>query len=96
MKALVENGQRKVVQRFVSAVTAGISSFLRVEVDGTVVDAKNYMVTEGSTIVTFTAEYLESLATGKHTVAIVSSISGEEKNCTIIARWIRFSGIARP
>lgn len=57
---------------------AGISSFLRVEVDGTVVDAKNYTVTEGSTIVTFTAEYLESLATGKHTVAIVSSISGEE------------------
>lgn len=57
---------------------AGISSFLRVEVDGTVVDAKNYTVTEGSTIVAFTAEYLESLATGKHTVAIVSSISGEE------------------
>ena len=61
---------------------AGISSFLRVEVDGTVVDAKNYTVTEGSTIVTFTAEYLESLATGKHTVAIVSSISGEEKKAT--------------
>ena len=52
---------------------AGISSFLRVEVDGTVVDAKNYTVTEGSTIVTFT---------GKHTVAIVSSISGEEKKAT--------------
>ena len=52
---------------------AGISSFLRVEVDGTVVDAKNYTVTEGSTIVTFTAEYLESLATGKHTVAIAVS-----------------------
>ena len=50
--------------------------------DGTVVDAKNYTVTEGSTIVTFTAEYLESLATGKHTVAIVSSISGEEKKAT--------------
>lgn len=62
---------------------AGISSFLRVEVDGTVVDAKNYTVTEGSTIVTFTAEYLESLATGKHTVAIVSSISGEEKKATV-------------
>lgn len=61
---------------------AGISSFLRVEVDGTVVDAKSYTVTEGSTIVTFTAEYLESLATGKHTVAIVSSISGEEKKAT--------------
>lgn len=61
---------------------AGISSFLRVEVDGTVVDAKNYTVTEGSTIITFTAEYLESLATGKHTVAIVSSISGEEKKAT--------------
>ena len=61
---------------------AGISSFLRVEVDGVVVDAKNYTVTEGSTIVTFTAEYLESLATGKHTVAIVSSISGEEKKAT--------------
>ena len=61
---------------------AGISSFLRVEVDGTVVDAKNYTVTEGSTIVAFTAEYLESLATGKHTVAIVSSISGEEKKAT--------------
>ena len=61
---------------------AGISSFVRVEVDGVVVDAKNYTVTEGSTIVTFTAEYLESLATGKHTVAIVSSISREEKKAT--------------
>ena len=33
-------------------------------------------------ITLFPCEYLESLATGKHTVAIVSSISGEEKKAT--------------
>lgn len=61
---------------------ADIDTFLRVEVDGAIVDAKNYTVTQGSTIVTFTADYMGSLATGKHTISIVSSIRGAEKKAT--------------
>lgn len=59
-----------------------IDTFLHVEVDGAIVDAKNYTVTQGSTIVTFTADYMRSLATGKHTISIVSSIRGAEKKAT--------------
>ena len=52
---------------------AGISSFLRVEVDGTVVDAKNYTVTEGSTIVTC-FQYFCFLCCGLVCSCIITSI----------------------
>lgn len=52
---------------------AEISKFVEVQVDGAVVAPQNYTVTEGSTIVTFKADYLKSLSTGKHTVTIVST-----------------------
>lgn len=58
---------------------ADISTFVRAEVDGSMVDPDNYTVTEGSTIVTLKQTFLESLGTGKHTLAIVSSINGTEK-----------------
>ena len=62
---------------------AGISSFVRVEVDGTVVDCeKLYGDRRLYHCHFYSRSCLESLATGKHTVAIVSSISGEEKKAT--------------
>ena len=51
-------------------VDGALSDFVAVYVDGEEVDAANYTLTEGSTIVTFSAEYLESLSVGKHSVAI--------------------------
>ena len=48
-----------------------ISKFQNVKVDGNVVDAQYYTVTEGSTIITLKPEYLRTLSTGSHTIEIV-------------------------
>ena len=53
--------------------SASIEKFQAVKVDGAVVDASNYTVTEGSTIVTFNADYTKNLANGSHTIELVSS-----------------------
>ena len=47
------------------------SKFVGIKVDGTLVDAKNYTVKEGSTVVTLKADYLNTLAVGNHTLEIV-------------------------
>ena len=47
-----------------------ITKFKEVRVDGVVIDAKNYTVTEGSTIITLKAEYLRTLSAGNHTFEI--------------------------
>lgn len=46
------------------------SKFLAVKVDGTAIDAANYEVTEGSTIITLKASYVAGLAVGSHVFAI--------------------------
>ena len=51
---------------------ANVASFVRVEVDNKVVDPANYTVTEGSTIIALKKEFLATLATGTHTLSIVS------------------------
>lgn len=48
-----------------------IAKFVSVKVDGNVVDADNYTVTEGSTIITLKPEYLKTLSKGSHTFEIV-------------------------
>lgn len=48
-------------------------------------DAANYTVKEGSTIVTLKAEYLETLSVGKHTLAIVSDTGTAAAEFTIQA-----------
>lgn len=51
---------------------AAYKHFQKVQVDGKDLDASNYTVKEGSTIVTLKTSYLETLSVGKHTLAIVS------------------------
>lgn len=48
-----------------------IEKFVSVKVDGKTVDKSNYTVKSGSTIITFTAEYLDTLSAGKHTIDVV-------------------------
>lgn len=48
-----------------------VEYFVAVEVDGKTVDPKHYTVKSGSTIVTFTREFLDSLGTGKHDVKFI-------------------------
>lgn len=52
---------------------APFSKFVEVKVDGAVVDAANYTAEEGSTKVTFTAGYMETLDVGAHTLEIAST-----------------------
>ena len=51
--------------------SGNIGKFLRVLVDGKVVDPNNYIVTEGSTIITFKPEFLKTLSEGIHSFEIV-------------------------
>lgn len=52
---------------------AEFSDFIRVELDGNIVDEKNYTKREGSTIITLKAEYVSALPKGEHTISIVST-----------------------
>ena len=42
------------------------SKFVSVEIDGVIVDPKNYTAKSGSTIVSFNADYMETLSAGEH------------------------------
>lgn len=57
-----------------------VAYFKDVKVDGTIVDRTNYDVREGSTIITFTPEYLKTLSNGKHTIEMFWNINGAEKS----------------
>lgn len=59
--------------------------FQKVQVDGKDLDASNYTVKEGSTIVTLKTSYLETLSVGKHTLAIVSETGTATTEFTIKA-----------
>ncbi len=54
--------------------------FDHVEVDGIIVDRTNYDVREGSTIITFTPEYLATLTNGSHTIEMFWNINGAVKS----------------
>lgn len=56
------------------------NEFLRVEVDGKIVEEKYYTKEAGSTTITFTPEYLATLSEGSHTVKMVWGVNGEEKS----------------
>ena len=64
---------------------AAFADFQKVQVDGKDLDASNYTVKEGSTIVTLKAEYLETLSAGRHTLAIVSDTGTATAEFTIEA-----------
>lgn len=64
---------------------AAFADFLKVQIDGKDVDASNYTVKEGSTVVTLKASYLETLPVGKHTLAIVSDTGTAETEFTVLA-----------
>lgn len=64
---------------------AAFADFLKVQVDGKNVDAADYTVAEGSTIVTLKPSYLETLSVGKHTLAIVFDTGTAETEFTVLA-----------
>ena len=48
-----------------------VEKFVEIKVDGTAVDAANYTVKSGSTIITLKPEYLNTLSVGKHTLTVL-------------------------
>lgn len=50
--------------------TGDLKKFVSVEMDGKVIGPSNYTVADGSTVLTFSSAYLDTLATGKHTVTL--------------------------
>ncbi|MCD7834728.1 MAG: Cna B-type domain-containing protein [Lachnospiraceae bacterium] len=50
--------------------SGSLSEFVSVAVDGTTVDTENYTKAEGSTIITFTQSYLDTLSIGDHSVIL--------------------------
>lgn len=61
-----------------------VAKFQNVKVDGAVIDAKNYTVTEGSTVITLKADYLKTLSVGKHTFEIVWTDGSAGTSLTIV------------
>ena len=64
---------------------AEMSKLGAVKVDGETVDPVNYTVTEGSTIVTLSADYLSTLAVGEHTITLVFTDGTAETTFTVEA-----------
>ena len=64
---------------------AAYGDFLKVLVDGEELDASNYAVEPGSTVVTLKASYLETLSVGKHALGIVSDTGTAETEFTVAA-----------
>ena len=54
--------------------------FLRVDVDRSPVAKTDYTVSSGSTIITFTPEYLATLSNGSHTIEMFWNINGAVKS----------------
>ena len=81
----VAEGEKKALS-FTS--NAAYSDFIRVELDGKTLDEKNYIVKEGSTIVTLKADYVATLSAGKHTIGIVSESDTATTTFTVNAKAV--------
>lgn len=55
-------------EEFALRAEGEFEKFVNVEVDGKVVEEKYYTVTQGSTIITFTKEFMDMLSEGEHVV----------------------------
>ncbi|MCQ2752424.1 MAG: bacterial Ig-like domain-containing protein [Coriobacteriales bacterium] len=62
---------------------APFEKFSCVKIDDEILSDANYTATEGSTVVTVKASYLDTLAAGEHTIDIVSTDGYAETNFTI-------------
>ena len=65
---------------------ASFADFVRVELDGTVLEEKNYTKREGSTIITLNRDFVAALSVGEHTLAIVSKSGTATAKFTVKAK----------
>ena len=81
--AAVTQGEKKELA-FTS--DASFADFLRVELDGTALEEKNYTKREGSTIITLNRDFVAALSAGEHTLAIVSQHGTATAKFTVKAK----------
>ena len=81
--ATVTQGEKKELS-FTS--DASFADFIRVELDGTTLDEKNYTKKEGSTIITLNRDFVATLSVGEHTLAIVSQSGTATAKFTVKAK----------
>ena len=65
---------------------ASFADFLRVELDGTTLDEKNYTKKEDSTIITLNRDFVATLSVGEHTLSIVSKSGTATAKFTVKAK----------
>ena len=65
---------------------ASFADFLRVELDGTTLEEKNYTKREGSTIITLNRDFVATLSVDEHTLAIVSQHGTATAKFTVKAK----------
>lgn len=75
----VKNSNAKIIIRS----DADFSNFKGVTVDGKEIAAGNYLASSGSTVIELKAEFLNTLAVGKHTIGIVSTNGTATTSLTI-------------
>ena len=73
---------------------APLSEFISVTIDDQVVDEKNYVKEEGSTIIKLKADYLSTLSAGNHTISI-NSTSGSATTAFTIEETAKTSPDAK-
>ena len=73
---------------------APLSEFISVTIDGQVVDERNYVKEEGSTIIKLKADYLSTLSAGNHTISI-NSTSGSATTAFTIEETAKTSPDAK-
>ena len=81
--AAVTQGEKKELT-FTS--DASFANFVRVELDGTALEEKNYTKREGSTIITLNRDFVAALSVGEHTLAIVSQHGTATAKFTVKAK----------
>ena len=81
--AAVTQGEKKELS-FTS--DAPFADFVRVELDGTALEEKNYTKREGSTIITLNRDFVSALSVGEHTLAIVSQHGTATAKFTVKAK----------
>lgn len=65
-----ETYTQKKGESFTVKVDGAFDKFESVSIDGQIVDKMNYKAKSGSTILTFTADYMNTLSVGKHTIVV--------------------------
>ena len=76
----------KVDEAHAIRVNCEVEYFLDVMVDGKTVDPKYYTVKSGSTIITFTKEFLDSLSVGEHEVKFLFTNGTAKATITVVEK----------